>query len=119
MKNVVSGLIVATILFLALSVESTNLPVAQEATTRGSDWVQTTAADFEAGTGQGVQVTREGDGELRLAVGETTGVFTSTVGTAAFPFNAVGAHWSADVPPNAQLSVAVRVSADGVAGLPW
>ena len=46
-------------------------------------------------------------------------MFTSTIGIAAFPFNAVGAHWSAEVPPDVQLAVAVRVSADGVAWLPW
>jgi len=56
---------------------------------------------------------------LCLATGETTGVFTSTIGTAAFPFNAVGAHWSAEMPPNAQLSVAVRISPDEVAWSPW
>ena len=107
MKNVVNGLIIAAILLMALIAEATDLPAAlrqaqdaaQEATTRGEDWVQTTAADFEAGASQGIQVTREGNGELRLAAGETTGIFTSTVGAAAFIFNAVGAHWSADVPP--------------------
>ncbi len=119
MKNIVGSLIIVAILFMALIAEATDFLAAQEATTRGDDWVQTTAADFEAGTSQGVQVTREGDGELGLAAGETMGVFTSTVGIAAFPFNAVGAHWSADVPPNAQLTVAVRVSSDGVAWSPW
>jgi hypothetical protein len=119
MKNVIGGLIIITILLVALIAEATDLPTAQETATRGGDWVQTTAADFEAGTSQGIQVTREGDGELCLAAGETTGVFTSTVGSAAFPFNAVGAHWWAEVPPYAQLDVAVRVSADRVAWSPW
>nr|MBC8248939.1 N-acetylmuramoyl-L-alanine amidase [Anaerolineales bacterium] len=119
MKNVVSGLIIVAILLMALIAEATDLPTAQEATTRGGDWVQTTAADFEAGVGQGIQVTLEDDGELCLAAGEMTGVFTSTVGTAAFPFNAVVAHWSADVPPDAQLAVAVRVSPDGEAWSSW
>ena len=119
MKNVVNGLIVAAILLVAVIAEATDLPLAQEATTRGGDWVQTMAADFEAGASRGIQVTREDDGELRLAAGATTGVLTSTVGVAAFPFNAVVAHWSADVPPNTQLAVAVRVSTDRVAWSPW
>ena len=119
MKNVISGLVIATILLTVIIAESTDLLSAQEAVTRGGDWVQTTAADFESGVGQGIQVTREDDGELRLTEGETTGVFTSTVGAAAFPFNAVGAHWSADVPLDTQLAVAVRVSSDGVAWSLW
>lgn len=119
MKHVASGLIVVAILLTLLIAEATDFLAAQEATTRGDDWVQTTAADFEAGTSQGIRVTREEDGELRLAAGETTGVFTSTVGKAAFPFNAVGVHWSAEVPPHSQLSVAVRVSLDGVDWAPW
>jgi hypothetical protein len=119
MKNVIGGLVIAVILLMALIAEATSLLAAQEASTRGGDWVQTTAADFESGASWGIQVTQEGDGELCLAAGETTGVFTSTVGIAAFPFNAVGAHWSAEVPPNSQLAVAVRVSADGVAWSAW
>ena len=119
MKNVASGLIIVAILLIALVTGATDFLSAQEAITRGEDWVQTTAADFEAGTSQGIQVTQEDDGELRLAAGKATGVFTSAVGTAAFPFNAVVAHWSADVPPNAQLAVAVRVSADGVVWSFW
>lgn len=119
MKYVAGGLIVVAIILMLVIAEATGFLAAQEATTRGGDWVQTTAADFEAGTGQGIQVTRDGDGELRLAAGETTGVFTSTVGVAAFPFNAVVAHWSADVPPGTQLTVAVRVSSDGMAWSPW
>ena len=119
MKNVVSGLVVATILLIVIIAVSTDFLAAQEAITRGGDWVQTTAADFEAGVGQGIRVTREDDGELCLATGETTGVFTSTVGSAAFPFNAVGAHWLAEVPPGTQLAVAVRVSPDGAAWSLW
>ncbi len=119
MKNIASSLIIVVILLMALIAGATDLSIAQEATTRGDDWVQTTAADFEAGVGQGIRVTREGDGELRLAAGETTGVFTSTVGSTDFFFNAVGAHWSADAPPNTQLTVAVRISLDGAAWSPW
>jgi hypothetical protein len=127
MKHMASGLIIVAILLMALVAEATDLPAAlrqaqdaaQKATTRGDDWVQTTAADFEAGASQGIQVTREDDGELCLAAGKTTGVFTSTVGTAAFPFNAVGTQWSAEMPPDAQLAVAVRVSPDGIAWSPW
>jgi hypothetical protein len=143
MKHIASGLIIVAILLMALVAEATDLPAAlrqgftstglstsdrlspvaqdaaQEGTTRGDDWVQTTVADFEAGASRGIQVAWGGDGELCLAAGETTGVFTSTVGTAAFPFNAVGAHWSAEVPLGTQLDVVVRVSADGVAWSLW
>jgi len=119
MKSVVNGLVIATMLFIVIIVEAGDVLTTQEVTTHGGNWVQTTAADFRAGASQGIQVTREGDGELCLTAGETTGVFTSTVGLAAFPFNAVGAHWSAEVPPHTQLAVAVRVSPDGVAWSPW
>ena len=119
MKSVINGLVIVTIPLTVIIAEANDFLFAQEATTRGANWVQTTAADFGAGTSQGIQVTREGDGELDLAAGETTGMFTSTIGTAAFPFNAVGAHWSAEVHPGAQLAVAVRVSSDGVVWSPW
>ncbi len=119
MKSAISGLVIVTILLTVIIAEASDFLSAQEALTRSDDWVQTTTADFEAGTSQGIQVTQEDDGELVLATGEATGVFTSTVGTAAFPFNALGAHWSAEVPPDTQLAVAVRVSADRVVWSFW
>jgi len=115
MKTSLIG-VLAAILLLAAAV---GCLYATAANVRGGEWVQTTVADFQAGTLEGIQVTCEDDGELRLAAGRTTGVFTSAVGLANFPFNAVGAHWAAEVPPGASLTVALRASPDGTAWSPW
>ena len=91
----------------------------QAAAVRSHDWTQTTAADFGTGEATGVIVTDLAGGELRLAPGVTSGVYTSTVVVAAFPFNAVAPHWRAVVPEGSALRVELRVYTAGDGWSPW
>jgi hypothetical protein len=46
-------------------------------------WVQTTTADFNAGTNNGTQVTYVSGGEVQLATNSLNGTFTSAIFSAA------------------------------------
>jgi uncharacterized lipoprotein YddW (UPF0748 family) len=91
--------------------------------TRAADWLQTSRADFSSGTLDNVQLLDYGDGALSLAVRDEahlpTGVYTSPVKVADFPFNAVGIQWYAQLPPTTDLQVFARVSTNGEDWLPW
>jgi len=56
-------------------------------------------------------VTDAAGSELRISPDATTGVYTSTVATSDFPFNAIAPHWHAEVPQGAGLQVELRVQA--------
>jgi len=73
-----------------------------------ASWTQTTVSDFEAGQLEQVWVGDAGGGELRLPDGAAQGVYTSTVVTANFPFNAIVAHWKADSLPGSDVQVELR-----------
>jgi len=83
------------------------------------DWTQTTAADFETGEMAGLAITNLAGGELRLAPGATTGVYTSAVIAPSFPFNAIAPHWQAVVPDSSVLRVEMRVSTASDGWSPW
>jgi hypothetical protein len=72
-------------------------------------------ADWQRGTLDGLLVSNNADGELRLADGSKSGTFTSAAIQAVFPpnngagtFNAVGAVWKANVPVSTTLQLEVR-----------
>ncbi len=92
---------------------------AQASGVRSHDWTHTRAADWMAGEVTGLVVTDLDGGELRLAPGATTGVYTSPVMAAAFPFNAVAPHWRATVPAGCALAVELRVYTAGGGWSPW
>ena len=92
---------------------------AQAPGVRSQDWTHTTAADFETGETVGVAVTNLAGGELCLAHGATTGVYTSAVITPSFPFNAIAPHWRAVVPDSSVLRVEMRVSTASNGWSPW
>lgn len=73
------------------------------------DWVQTSAHDFASGDMANILVTEEGGGALRLSPGSVTGVYTSTIVAVGLPFDAVVAHWDADVPAGTSLRTELRV----------
>ena len=80
------------------------------------DWTQSSEADFGMGIPEWVEVIPLGDGALRLSPASVRGLFTSTVGLAPFPFNALGVCWRAQVAPGTHLGVALRTrTPDG----PW
>src|SRR5690242_10859522 len=78
-------------------------------------------ADWQRGTLDGLLVSNNADGELRLADASKTGSFTSDVVRTDFSFNAVGAVWKASVPLSTTLKLEVRggpTPAD-VSGAAW
>src|SRR5215212_6556121 len=65
-------------------------------------------ADWQRGTLDGLLVSNNADGELRLADASTSGTFTSAAIRTDFSFNAVGAVWKAIVPLSTTLQLEVR-----------
>src|SRR3954466_1099451 len=64
--------------------------------------------DWQRGTLDGLLVSNNADGELRLADASTSGTFTSAAIRTDFSFNAVGAVWKAIVPLSTTLQLEVR-----------
>ncbi len=77
-------------------------------------WSLDTVRDWEAGSLSGLIVTNNAGGEVRLAPDQVEGVYVSLPLTASFPFNAIGAVWRAELPPDTTLLLDVR----GRASLP-
>lgn len=77
-------------------------------------WSLDTVRDWEAGSLSGILVTNNSGGEVRLATDQVEGVYVSQPLAASFPFNAVGAVWRAELPPDTTLLLDVR----GRASLP-
>ncbi len=65
-------------------------------------------ADWQRGTLDGLLISNNADGELRLADASTSGTFTSDIVRTDFSFNAVGAVWKAIVPVSTTLKLEVR-----------
>jgi hypothetical protein len=91
---------------------------AQAGGVRTHDWSQTTAAEFAAGETSGIAVAELAGGELRLAPGRATGVYTSPVVTTPFAFNAVAPSWQAALPLGGAMQVEARVWANDEPS-PW
>jgi len=83
------------------------------------EWVQTLAHDFASGETANILVTEDGGGALRLSSGSLTGVYTSTIVAVGFPFNAVVAHWDADLPAGTSMRAELRVFATGTGWSDW
>ncbi|MFQ5885849.1 MAG: N-acetylmuramoyl-L-alanine amidase, partial [Anaerolineae bacterium] len=83
------------------------------------EWVQSSATDFREGESLGTEITEVDGGEVRLASGERQGSFTSMVKETPFPFNALGSRWLASLPPETDLKVEVRSSADNSSWTDW
>src|SRR4051794_7519553 len=64
-------------------------------------------ADWQRGTLDGLLVSNNADGELRLADASKSGTFTSDVARTDFSFNAIGAVWKAAVPLSTTLKLEV------------
>jgi hypothetical protein len=71
-------------------------------------WVQTTAADFNAGNNSGTVVTNTSGGEVQLAAGSTSGTFTSVVFDATRTAVWGVGTWTASVPAGTTMTVQVR-----------
>ncbi len=87
---------------------------------RAARWTLTTAADWRAGTLEGLAAVNDGDdGALTLTFGHTAGRFTSPVHRAPFPFTAAALFWTAGTTDGSGLAVEVRLSRDRVTWSPW
>ncbi|KPV51215.1 hypothetical protein SE17_22505, partial [Kouleothrix aurantiaca] len=82
-------------------------------------WSLSTVAEWRAGpcgaqpgwpgdTCNGLLLSNNADGELRLDAGATSAVYTSVVSNTAFLYNAVGATWQADIPAGTSLKLEIR-----------
>jgi len=67
-----------------------------------------TVVDWQSGTRDGLLISNNDDGELRLAANRVQGVFTSSPIKTDFSFNAVGAVWRAEVTQGISLKLEVR-----------
>jgi hypothetical protein len=77
-------------------------------TTGAGQWVQTTAADFAAGSGSGTAVTNTSGGEVQLAASSLSGIFASIVFDATRAATWGTASWTANVPAGTTLTVETR-----------
>ena len=68
----------------------------------------TTFLDWDRGTRNGLIVSNNAGGELRLDAGSRAGTFTSELTRTAALYNAVGAIWQADVPQGTTLKLELR-----------
>lgn len=85
---------------------------AQQATQVQFDTVSFSSVnDWLRGALEGVQITNNAGGELRLADDARQGQYLSEPLIARFPFNAIGAVWGAETPPGASLLLEVRAGA--------
>jgi lysophospholipase L1-like esterase len=71
-------------------------------------WVQTTVADFSAGSNSGTQVTNTAGGEVQLASGSLNGTFTSALFDATRLASWGNVSWTATVPTGTTLTVQTR-----------
>ncbi|MFQ5945180.1 MAG: N-acetylmuramoyl-L-alanine amidase [Anaerolineae bacterium] len=82
-------------------------------------WTQTTFGDFAAGEVDGVEVSDEAGGEIRLDPASGFGMYTSPTRRSSRSFDAIGSRWEADVPSTSSLTLELRASADGESWTEW
>jgi hypothetical protein len=124
--------ITALVLFSATLFVLQSLPQREDIVVRRTEasgatmeeWVQTSVADFEAGSTECVILEATEDGEIALAQGEDgelcrTGVYTSEVHQTLVLFNVVGMAWAVDKPMGTSFQAEVRASSDGHTWSEW
>lgn len=88
--------------------------------TRASTLRQTTLADFSQGSFSNTTLTSIGqDATVTLDSQGLTGIYTSPILDADFPFIAVGAKWEARLPEGASLEIQLRSGADKKTWSDW
>lgn len=81
--------------------------------------LRTTVEDWQNGSLDGMIVSNNADGELRLAEDVTKGTYTSDTITSDTAFNAVGAQWNASTPSGTRLLLELRGGATPNEWGPW
>ncbi|MBI3943371.1 MAG: SpoIID/LytB domain-containing protein [Chloroflexi bacterium] len=87
--------------------------------TQAIQWRLTTRLDFAPGSLGALDLTADEDASLVLSAGQSAGVYTTTVFTAPFTFNAAGLAWQANLPGTGQFTYALRASSDGQTWSSW
>lgn len=100
-------LLFASITFLASWSLRPPVTSAQAPVKRGN-LVFSTVTQWLSGQSEGILVSNNADGEIRLAEGRAQGTYTSAVSKIDFAANAVGAVWQAAAPEGTELRLEVR-----------
>ncbi|MSP14532.1 MAG: SpoIID/LytB domain-containing protein [Chloroflexi bacterium] len=87
--------------------------------TQATRWRLTTRQDFAPGSLGALELTTDEDASLLLSNGQSLGVYTTTVFTAPFAFNAAGLAWQANLPAAGQFTYELRASSDGQTWSSW
>ncbi len=82
-------------------------------------WEQSTVNQWNNGTLDGLIVSNNADGELRLDRDATSGTYTSAAFEAPFTFSVVTAEWDAEIPAQTTLAVELRSSPNGTEWRDW
>lgn len=98
--------LVVALLTAALPAQAQQAPQAKV-----DSWKLSEIADWEAGVSSGLLITNNAGGELRLAEDQVAGAFLSAPFATAFPFNAAGAVWHADLIAGTSVKLELRARA--------
>ena len=82
-------------------------------------WEQSTVNDWNNGTLDGLVVTNNADGELRLDRDSQQGTYTSALFEVPFVFTAATVEWDVETPPQTTLRMEVRTSPNGTEWRDW
>ena len=109
-----------SLLFGLVFVSAPHAATAQAPVQRGTIRFST-VVEWQGGLAQGVQITNNDDGEIRLGNGQTEGIYTSGISKLDFVATTLGAVWQAAVPAEAELRLEARGAAttDAVNSSPW
>lgn len=113
---------------LALLLVGLSIPLVQAARTAQpaapgvvptTRWTQTSVDEWNTGTLDGLIVTNNADGEVRLDDSATRGSYTSTPFQAPFKFTAAAAEWELELPATTVLTLEMRTSPNGTEWRDW
>ncbi|GIV95992.1 MAG: N-acetylmuramoyl-L-alanine amidase [Herpetosiphonaceae bacterium] len=112
------------LVLLALLISQLLLPgsrntQAAPAEIKSERWVQTSVEEWRAGASEGLLISNNDGGEIRLDQGARHGVLLGPPYQASFSFTALTVAWIADIPARTSVTIEVRTSADGETWSDW
>src|SRR5215212_6422161 len=108
MRRALLLIILVILAGVGLSVRAPSLAAQTAAQVQIGKVALSKVGDWQRGTLDGLLISNNADGELRLADTSKSGMFTSDVVRTDFSFNAIGAVWKAVVPLSTTLTLEVR-----------